>query len=70
MNREDLYPTDEELAEWGVERAEAYDIQLSIDNAVKRIVEWLGAKNLAKGHPNCFLLALEDWEALKKLTEE
>jgi len=66
MNREDFYPTDEELAEWGVERAEAYNIELSIDNAVKKIVA-----ELVKDTDNFRLpLSLGIIADLEKLTED
>ena len=80
MEKKDLYPTDEQIILWGnlVDPDYDYDLtlgqagkfaKLAVDNAVKKIVKELTRKNK---FPQCkgLVLTVEDWQALKKLTEE
>ncbi len=49
------------LQEW----LEAQDVKTA-EMVRTEIVGWLDKRNLTKNHPNCFMITLEDWEALKQ----
>lgn len=70
MKIEDLYPTFEQLAKWGVDKSEVYAIERAVDNAVKQVLEEWG--NIAKNavtHAEFLKDTIEFVQALNKLTK-